>query len=217
MTIKRFPRFLTSMLAITLLLGAGQVRADVVSYEFEAQDLGAIEDLDLEINESGEYAANISIRLSHLDTEVLIYGALFDMEGVMEAVFDDEAVSGLTAPKGSPEDECDDDDCFMDIIGTFVPDELLSAFDGMELGGLWTLIFDDSIEPGDGDLLESSFLSGLVSGGHSFTVDGPAMVCIDPLRPEDGGGCPSGVPEPGTLALLGLGLIGVGLLRRRRV
>jgi len=77
------------------------------------------------------------------------------------------------------------------FTGSFVPDELLSAFDGENALGVWTLRITDT-NGGDFGTM----------GSWSLTIDGNA---------------PSSVPEPGTLSLLGIaGLALIGIRRRRK-
>jgi subtilisin-like proprotein convertase family protein len=72
-------------------------------------------------------------------------------------------------------------------IGTFTPWYWLYTFDGEELYGDWILTIEDEIFPGEGDDLVAWAITGDVS-----------------------------VPEPTLAALLGVGLAGVGIARRRR-
>lgn len=74
--------------------------------------------------------------------------------------------------------------------GTFSPVGLLSLFDGLDSAGIWTFGFQDTV--GSDPLVV-----------HSWTLN---------ITTADA----TAVPEPGTLALFGLGLLGLGVTRRRK-
>ena len=123
---------------------------------------GHMEDFNLYLKSPGgttvQFRRNFTAPFVHIDSPLL-------------ATFDDEAVHVHDAQSGG-------------ATGTFQSFSPLSAFDGQQLAGVWTLTVFDGWIPNEGnDLI-------------SWSISGDATV-----------------PEPATLALLGLGLVGIA--RRR--
>lgn len=194
----------TTLISFFIMLFATSAHATVVEYTFggaenidtESEtfitenigDTGTILDVNVFLSVDGDgdgdgdevYADNLDIWLSHGDEKIILISASGDSdEAYIYALLDDEATD--TLPDGGA------------IDGIFMPVEALSAFDGMNLFGDWTLSFQDSTPfPGDGTSLIQ----------WSLIIDY-----------EDGF---EGVPEPTPLALLGFGLLGLVLSRKRR-
>jgi hypothetical protein len=143
-----------------------------------AGPVGAITDLTvfLEIDDPDgtPYASDLEIILmdDSAGTSVVLYSGspAFSPDAYMNATFDDAAA--VLAPTSG------------DVIGTYLPVEALSAFDGLELSGDWTLSLQDlSSWPGEGlDLIswrlvgnqvpEPSTLLLFVSGLTGLAISG---------------------------------------------
>ncbi|MGI4721169.1 MAG: PEP-CTERM sorting domain-containing protein [Janthinobacterium lividum] len=76
--------------------------------------------------------------------------------------------------------------------GTYRPVEALSAFDGMDMFGVWKLFLQDT------------------------TASDPLEVYASRLIFNAADEPPVDVPEPGSVAVFGAGLLGLAVLRRRR-
>jgi hypothetical protein len=151
---------------------------------------GTVEDLNISLDVTHTWVGDIIVTIEHNGTTV----TLMDRPGVpagtfgcsddnISAVFDDEAGTSTV------EDVCPGTD--PGLNGDFLPMEALSAFDGMDYNGDWTLTISDNAT-GDTGTLDSWCLIATTGGGGScditlFSLNGDGTeVAID-------GSCAGGV------------------------
>ena len=147
--------------------------ATPVTTTFTVLDHGTILDLDLFYTLSNDWASDVSVTLTHGATTVLAFDAFEDTPTAVDVTLDDEAAGPITAGN---------------YFGTFQASNLLSAFDGMDVFGDWTIGFYDDIVAGDA--------TDLTAWGISVET--------------------TAVPEPSTLAIFGLALFGLSYSARRK-
>ncbi|OUS28810.1 hypothetical protein A9Q98_07240 [Thalassotalea sp. 42_200_T64] len=168
-------------------------------------DMGSIMDLNIamminnSIAEPGFFEAFVSdmtITLFHDGVLVTLFSSTGGGDfGIMDIIFDDEAAN-----------QVDEGDA-MTWMGSWQPDGLLSAFDGMDISGDWILSFQDNHFSDEGDeLIAWSLIVELpdMSGGTGGGCDGDC----------GGGGGNNQIPVPSTVLLFGLGMAALGLRRQ---
>lgn len=133
---------------------------------------GTITDLDVTLDVTHTYVGDLKFTLTHNDTGTSV--DIYDRPGNPATTFgcsgndilatmDDEAATPV-------EDVCNTSG--IAIEGTFGPPQPLSAFDGEDLGGTWTLNVSDNAGADLGTLNEWCLIPQLDSGGADSDGDG---------------------------------------------
>ncbi len=116
---------------------------EFVSDTVNVAESGTIEDLDIDLTIVHTWNGDLTVRLSHGGTTVVLIdrpgytgsGSGFDNDG-FNITLDDEGAGGSIENVDSP----------AGVISppSYVPNEALSAFDGMDMAGDWTIEVSDS-------------------------------------------------------------------------
>lgn len=155
-------------------------------------DGGTIRDVDVAVTLAGGvgYAREIELSLSHLGVTVVLHRAVENptnppyVGGAIDAVFDDEAIATIGQP---PTPRTGTADIFIPVVGAVIPAESLSAFDGMDAAGVWTLSMrDPGVWQNDGEDLASWSIT-LEAEEDQIVVWGDQLNPVALDKPSGGG------------------------------
>jgi subtilisin-like proprotein convertase family protein len=118
-----------------------------VSHTIDVPDSFSLGDVDVDVMIEHTYIWDLVIEVEHLGTTVILWAQECGNYDDMDVIFDDE---GNTVECNSP------------TVGNILPLEALSAFDGMDSAGQWTITVRDLFSPDIGTLVRWSLhLDGL--------------------------------------------------------
>jgi subtilisin-like proprotein convertase family protein len=169
------------------IAGPGQADVDTnpaTVVDLTALILGTILDLNVSVEIDGGHMEDFDLFLTSPGGTTVQFRRNFTdpflhQDPPFDATFDDESAVAH-----------DTQQSVGGVVGTFQPFEALSAFDGQQLAGLWTLTIHDSFAPNEGNTLVAWSITGRVDTDQ--------------------------VPEPATLGLLAGGLGWLAVRRRQR-
>lgn len=126
-------------------------------------DTGTIADLNLSIDITHTFIGDLTVDLTHSGITVRVMDRDCGGNDDIQATFDDEAMDVIQ--------------CATPTIGTFIPSEPLSAFDGGDRSGLWTLSVTDNAGADQGTL--NSWQLVIDGVGVSPCDAGTGACCVD--------------------------------------
>jgi hypothetical protein len=116
-----------------------------VSYTIVVPDSFTLTDVDVDVNIEHTFINDLTIKIEHLGTTVILWDQVCSGEGNLNVLFDDE---------GSPV-SCDSP-TLGDITPASAGGDLLAAFDGDDAAGDWTITVSDGAPADTGTLLHVS-------------------------------------------------------------
>lgn len=155
-----------------------------------------IVDLNVDVNMSHDWVGDVRMVLNHSGTNVTI----IDRPGVPASTYgcsNDDIVATLDDAASSPvENQCAGGS--PTINGTFSPNQALSAFNGTDANGTWTLNVYDHYTSADPGTLNSWSVEVCVDNGGTSPTDTPVPPTNTPVPPTNTPVPPTNTPVPPT-------------------
>ncbi|MEO1573752.1 MAG: thrombospondin type 3 repeat-containing protein, partial [Pseudomonadota bacterium] len=181
-------------------------------------DTGTIESLDVSIRANHTYVGDLIFTLTHEDTGTSV--TLIDRPGVPASTFGcsgNDIAATMTDDATLPVETNCSTTATPALDGDFLPQEALSAFDGEDIGGTWTLFVSDNAGIDTGSLVEWCLLPTLAGGadsdgdGVADDADNCTLIPNADQRDTNGDGfgnaCDADLNNDGIVNVVDLGLL----------